>query len=318
MALSGFPMELNFLDPTTGQLIMTFHSPQGRITIGRSLQCDVVIPARYSSVSSLHATISSAGDDLEIIDGDGHKPSTNGLFINGARQATDAWVTLSTGITVSLGKPNLATSITLSLVPGSGMPASSHSTSRSAGEEASSKQTQKAVALEKVATGSPNSVAGHTVSETMKRRLGKIDQYLSHGYILMKELRAFPIFVGSDGRKHNISFLNNPGGFSWIAFFFPFAVCTQIREWSYFFVSSIVMTIASVSAVITGYNLSAAVGTAICFMYGIYNPYLRHMARARNVREISRGLSILLGLLLAILAALPSFIIEFAAYYAKN
>ena len=65
-----FHMELRFLDPITGKPIAEHNSREGTITIGRNPVCDVVIPAQYSTVSSLHATISSTGDLLKIIDGD--------------------------------------------------------------------------------------------------------------------------------------------------------------------------------------------------------------------------------------------------------
>lgn len=307
-------MELNFLDPTTGQLIAALDLGQGEITIGRGSQCQVVIPAHYSTVSSLHATIRPAGDSLEVIDGDGHRPSTNGVFINGVRQATGVWLPLSAGMTLSFGKPGLASSITLAF----GMGSRSSASSRSVEKRVPSTPPPSAAIPNRVPIGQPIGDAVNTVSDSMKRRLANIDQHLSHGYMLKKELGAFPIIIGSDGRRHNISIFNNPAGFSWIAFFFQFAVCTQIREWSYFFVSSILLALVTIITLISGLNLSIASSMAICLMYGMYFPYLRHMALARNVREIPKGPSILLGVLLALLAAMPSFLIEIAAYYANN
>jgi hypothetical protein len=53
-------------------------------------------------------------------------------------------------------------------------------------------------------------------------------------------------------------------------------------------------------------------------MYGIYFPYLRYMALARDVEEISVGSSIALGVLLSAVASTPSILIDIAAYYANN
>jgi len=45
-------------------------------------------------------------------------------------------------------------------------------------------------------------------------------------------------------------------------------------------------------------------------MYGMYFPYLRYMAKEKNVEENSLGFSIVVGLLLAIVAAVPSIVID--------
>ncbi len=309
-------MELKFLDPTTGKPIAEHNSREGTITIGRSSGCDVVIPARYSNISSLHATISSTGDLLDIIDGDGHIPSTNGLFINGCKQATGIWLGLTPGMNISFGKPELPTSVKLDINTNSGIPALSQS--MHSGSEVPRKTPSSEGVSEHFHTVHMDQASDNKVSEAMKLRLTAIDEHLSHGYTLQKDFGAFPVLIGSDNRRHNISIIKNPAGFSWIAFFFPFAVCTQIREWSYFYVSSIVFIIAALIAVSTGYDLSISAGMAISLMYGLYFPYLRHMARARNVREVSNGMSVIIGLLLSVLAAVPSFAIDIAAYYARN
>ncbi len=156
------------------------------------------------------------------------------------------------------------------------------------------------------------------VSEAMKLRLTAIDEHLGHGYTLQKDFGAFPVLIGNDNRRHYITILKNPAGFSWIAFFFPFVVCTQIKAWSYFYVGSILFAIIAIISVATGYDLSSSGSIAMSVMYGLYFPYLRHMAIASNVREVSRGMSVIIGLLLSFLAVVPSLVIEFAAYYARN
>lgn len=106
-------MNLSVLDPISRNSVDVRSLVQGLITIGRSSKCDVVIPSRYSSVSSLHATIRSINSFVEIIDGDGIKHSTNGIFIDGLKIASGKWHSLKPGPIVSLGIPEQGTSITL-------------------------------------------------------------------------------------------------------------------------------------------------------------------------------------------------------------
>ena len=118
-------MTLNFQDPISSQSVVIKEISDGMISIGRSPSCDVIIPAQYSSVSSLHATIKSKGGATEIIDGNGIKPSTNGIFIDGQRIVSSEWHSLMPGMTVYLGKHGQATSISLSIRVQSVMPTSS-------------------------------------------------------------------------------------------------------------------------------------------------------------------------------------------------
>lgn len=106
-------MKLHFQDPISSQSVVLVEVSDGLTSIGRIPSCDVVIPGRYSSVSGLHATIRSEGDTNEIIDGDGIKPSTNGIFIDGSKIVSGKWHSLMPGMTVSLGNYDQATSITL-------------------------------------------------------------------------------------------------------------------------------------------------------------------------------------------------------------
>lgn len=304
-------MELKFLDSISGKLIFALASRQGMMTIGRSSGCDVVIPGCYSTVSSHHATIRDTGNSIEITDGDGHKPSTNGLFINGIKQASGSWTAVNPGTTIYLGKPGHAESILLEIGPPVRSAESGGDTPHGAGRAPRSITPLAGLGLKGTQNHAPERHWGSSVSDAMQRRLILIDQYLAQGYSLQKGLGAFPFFIGSGGRKHQISILKNPAGFSWIAFFFPFAVCAQIREWSFFYVISIVETISTLIAVVTGHDGGAAVGTAISIMYGIYFPYLRWIALDRNIPENPVGLSILLGIALTVLAALPSFAITY-------
>ena len=118
-------MTLNFQDPISNQSVVLKEISDGMISIGRSHSCDVIIPAQYSSVSSLHATIKSKGDATEIIDGNGIKPSTNGVFIDGQKIGSGEWHSLMPGMSVSLGKHGQPTSISLIINVQPVMPTSS-------------------------------------------------------------------------------------------------------------------------------------------------------------------------------------------------
>ena len=151
-----------------------------------------------------------------------------------------------------------------------------------------------------------------TLSDEMRSRIVKIDDYLrSSGYILAKKQGYFPVFQSQDGRKKYISPFNSPAGFSWIGAFFGFAVCTQIREWSFFYVLGIVNFVSSVaSVVLKRTDITEGMSTGVGIMYGIYFPYLRYIALSRGVPEISKGKSILLGMLILIAVSIPGILIN--------
>ena len=148
------------------------------------------------------------------------------------------------------------------------------------------------------------------ISPQMKSRLEAISALVQNGYTVKKEWDAFPCLVAANGTKKPINLFSNPAGFSWIGFWFPFAVCTQIKEWSYFYVSGVLFLITSIISAVIHANLSNAASIAIAVMYGMYFPYLRYMAKEKNVEENSVGFSIVVGLLLAIVAAVPSIVID--------
>ena len=109
--------------------------------------------------------------------------------------------------------------------------------------------------------------------------------------------KAMPI--GGDG-----------AGFSWIAFCWPFAVLTQIREFSYFGVASIVFIISAWLHVITGVDLSSFVGVVLGICYGYWFPYLRYLAIQEGRQEFSVLASFILGIALWLAALIPSIVIE--------
>ena len=75
------------------------------------------------------------------------------------------------------------------------------------------------------------------ISFQMQEKIGRIENLIQNGYTLVKTKYRFIDFKKSPEKGVNIcgGFKSSPAGFSWIAFFFPFAVCTQIKEWSYFY-----------------------------------------------------------------------------------
>ena len=160
--------------------------------------------------------------------------------------------------------------------------------------------------------GRPNKMNAHkgTISPEMKKRLSAIRKLLEEGYTLGKILNAFPELRNNSGRSIVPNSVRNPAGFSWIAFFFPYAVCTQIREWSYFYVSGIIYFLTSIMSAIIKNDLSSVSNIAISLSYGIFFPYLRYIAIQKGVEEIPRGKSIIYGLLLGVVAVMPSLALD--------
>lgn len=140
--------------------------------------------------------------------------------------------------------------------------------------------------LEKLdGVGNPNKMTAYkgTISPEMKKRLSAIQKILEEGYSLDKILNAFPELKNNSGRSVGPNSFRNPAGFSWVAFFFPFAVCTQIREWSYFYVSGIIYVLTSIISSVIKNDLSNVSNIAISLGYGIFFPYLRYIAVEKEV-----------------------------------
>jgi len=143
----------------------------------------------------------------------------------------------------------------------------------------------------------------------MNSRLKAISALVQNGYTVKKEWGAFPCLVAANGTKKPIGLFSNPAGFSWIGCFFSFAVCAQIKEWSYFYVLGSVALITSIISAVTRTDLSNASSIGIGIMYGFYFPYLRYLAKEKNTEENSVGFSIVVGLLLSIAVITPSLVI---------
>ena len=153
----------------------------------------------------------------------------------------------------------------------------------------------------------------------MKIKLDRIDALISEGYTLNKTWGYYPDLKTSSGKSVNIFGslfrLSGPAGFSWIAFFFPWAVCVQIREWPFFYSLFIFSLFDTILAIFfeASTSIASLLSLLTCYWYACMFPYLRYLAAKRNVNEISKISSILIGFALCLLALTPSLILAFAS-----
>ena len=154
-----------------------------------------------------------------------------------------------------------------------------------------------------------------TLSPKMKLKMEKIDSLIDKGYGLKTQLGTLiPNLISPQGKSIN-TFSRRYGddplaGFSWIAFFFPFALATQIRHWSYFwFVGIIAFLLDIFVAIPFNIDINNGLGIGIGMFYGYTFPYQRWLFLKSNKKEIGVFKSIIIGLLLTIVAAIPSMIL---------
>ena len=82
-----------------------FDLTSDRHILGRDPQkCDLVVPADWSVISSCHAVLKRVGSGYVIFDGDGTRPSTNGLFFNQTRITVSDGFSLSNSNTLKIGQ----------------------------------------------------------------------------------------------------------------------------------------------------------------------------------------------------------------------
>ena len=145
----------------------------------------------------------------------------------------------------------------------------------------------------------------------MQSRLDRIEALINEGHTLEKKWGYYPDLKSSSGKSVNIFGplfrFSGPAGFSWIAFFFSWVVCAQIREWSYFYFVCAVSLFATAANI--AFDTSSGITFLTSFCYANMFPYLRYLAKKRDVQEISKGSSILIGFSLGVLALVPSFIL---------
>jgi len=76
-----------------------------RHLLGRDSQmADLVVPDNWQVISGCHAVLRKEGEDYRIYDGDGHKPSTNGLFLNHTRITSAEGYLLQNGTQIQIGQ----------------------------------------------------------------------------------------------------------------------------------------------------------------------------------------------------------------------
>lgn len=255
---------------------------------------------------------------VEIIDGDGKKPSGNGIFINGKKIPQETWVGINLDDKVSLGILGASGSLQLDLnllkvrnPVDADSPKSSSSTKSNASPQVVVQHPANSVAGNYYSNSPSQSISLSTLSKNMGAKINKIEKYISNGYMLRKSYWC-PVFVSSDRHEHSINlFSSNPAGFSWIGFFFAFAVYSQIREWSYFYVLGITDFTLSLLSILFKRNVTLAGDFGIAIMYGIYFPYFRYMALAQALPEIGKSRSIIQGILLSILVVLPGSLLTY-------
>ena len=151
-----------------------------------------------------------------------------------------------------------------------------------------------------------------TVSAPMQKRLDNLEQHLKRNNLRVAKRWGCPVLRSNESnRNRSLTYFGHTGtGFSWIAFFFPYAVCTQIREFSFFAYQASIYIITAWIHVITGKDLSIGVGISISVMYGYWFPYLRHLAIINDRSESTRFQSIIIGLFLSFASIFPSIVIE--------
>ena len=147
----------------------------------------------------------------------------------------------------------------------------------------------------------------------MQARVEKIEKLIEHGYTLKKGTLGGIDFRNSLGKRVRIGGFKSPAGFSWIGFFFAPAVCTQMKEWSYFYVIGCTFVIVSIINGAIGFdNGDRAAGIALSVSYGFMMPYLRKINKDNGTKDMPKGNAIVLGLLLAIVSVIPASIIDIA------
>ena len=149
------------------------------------------------------------------------------------------------------------------------------------------------------------------ISLQMQEKLNKIEKLIQSGYTLKKTNFGFVDFRNSSDKPVSIGGLKSPAGFSWIAFFFPFAVCSQIKEWSYFYINGCLFVILSIIHGATGNDLSSYGGIGLGVTYGYMFPYLRKIAKDDGTVDEPRVKFIIIGIFLSIVSVVPSLVIDF-------
>ena len=152
------------------------------------------------------------------------------------------------------------------------------------------------------------------LSTQMQARVNNIEILTEKGYTLKTEFyNLIPNLTSPNGKAVNIyqgryedDLLPN---FSWIAFFFPFAVAAQIRHWNYFWLVGIFGFLIDIVSIITKIESITYANLGIAFLFGYWFPYQRWFFRKSNKKELGKIQSIFVGIGLTIVASIPSLIL---------
>ncbi|HEY9800902.1 MAG TPA: ATP-binding cassette domain-containing protein [Leptolyngbyaceae cyanobacterium] len=94
-----------FLKLSSQGQFLHFELSQQQHRIGRDRTIvDLVVPEQWQVVGRYQAILKQDGEDYRIYDGDGKKPSTNGLYINQIRITPDAGYSLKHGTEIRIGQ----------------------------------------------------------------------------------------------------------------------------------------------------------------------------------------------------------------------
>jgi hypothetical protein len=101
---------------TKTQILGTYPVGSSSIVVGRSSSCDIRIPSTMTDISSRHLIIREKGGELWVLDGDGHKASTNGVYIDQARIAANKWINVPATKIICLGNPTSQNCIHITII----------------------------------------------------------------------------------------------------------------------------------------------------------------------------------------------------------
>ncbi|AFZ05491.1 FHA modulated ABC efflux pump with fused ATPase and integral membrane subunits [Oscillatoria nigro-viridis PCC 7112] len=84
--------------------VLQLELKQQQHVLGRDrTRADLVIPEAWRAVSNIHAVLRQIGDNYWIYDGDGQRPSTNGLFVDRTRITPNDGYCLKDGTEIKIG-----------------------------------------------------------------------------------------------------------------------------------------------------------------------------------------------------------------------
>ncbi|MGB8686769.1 MAG: FHA domain-containing protein [Microcoleus sp.] len=84
--------------------VLQFELKQQQHVLGRDrTRADLIVPEPWRAVSGVHAVLRQKGDNYWIYDGDGQRPSTNGLFVDRTRITPNDGYCLKNGAEIKIG-----------------------------------------------------------------------------------------------------------------------------------------------------------------------------------------------------------------------